>query len=180
MIVELDSLRQFDEAVAPGSEVIFPNYEEFSTPSMGIYNPNTATKKMRGFFAETLSRGDVLPYFKFFVFTESEDPNDTSKYTCIHVWHGYTELLTNERVFSEVLWQSRGMNVSTVAHGKAMLSLLKYAERYAKNNSFHSLVLTRDPNLHMLNKENQPLNIRNYFTGRGYDPCIIKYVKKLK
>jgi hypothetical protein len=180
MIVELDSLRQFDEAIAPGSEAIFPDYKEFSTPSMGIYNPNIATNKIRNFFVETLAKGDVLPYFKIFVYTESEDPNDTSKYTCVHIWQGYTELLTNERMFSEILWQSRGMNVSTITHGKAMLSLLKHAEKYAKNNGFHSLVLTRDPNLHMLNKENQPLNITNYFTRSGYDPCIIKYVKKLK
>lgn len=180
MIVELDSLKQFDEAISPGPEILFPNYKESSTPSIGIYSPNIASNKVRSLFAETLVKGDVLPYLKIFVHTEGEDKYDTSKYTCVEIWYGSVDLLTNKRIFSEVLWQALRTNVSTIQQGKAMLSLLKYSEKYAKNNGFDSLLLSRDVSLHTLNKENEPLNIRNHFTRTGYDPCIVKYVKKLK
>ena len=180
MIHELESMKQFDEGLKVGWKNIFPKYKEFSTPSMGIYNPEAAISKIRLSFADSIIRGDILPFFKIFVHSESEDPMRTDKYTCLHIWQAYTELLTNENVFSEILWQSRGMKASTVSEVRNMLSLMKYAENYAKRNGFHSLVLTRDPELHMLNKENSKLNIKNYFTRSGFDPCIIKYVKKLK
>ena len=114
-----------------------------------------------------------MPYIKIWSFEE----NQNSLAGCCYI--AKKDPLTNSKQFEEFMWQSRGKLAGTLKEKKIMLSMLRHAELYAKNAGLDTLVLSRDPKFHKVNKNNS-LEICNNYTRNNFSAVQITYSKKLK
>ena len=136
------------------------------------FHPDSIEQNFRNLFIDSQSKGEILPYIKIWSF----EKDGKSIAGC--VFRGEKNVMMNEIVFEEILWQMNGKYAKSIEERKIMLELLNHAEQYAKQAGFKAIVLSRDPALHNFTREKNS-GINNYYTRNGYEASSIKYTKTL-
>lgn len=174
MIEDIVSLDKLNKICDDWANDCFLNFWDSVSPkSMSNFNPAKVKSFLMNSLSSTITRGEILPYIKIWSFQD----NDVSLSGCC-----FTALvndMTGDKIFKEVLWQTKGHLANSIKEKKILIELLNTAEDYARKAGFDYLILSRDPMRHKLNKDNL-LNINNHYTRKDFRVTEITYSKKLK
>ena len=173
MIEQITTLDKLNKICDDWASDCFLNFwDSISPESMGNFNPAKVKSFLINGLHSTITRGEILPYIKIWSFQE----NGFSLSGCCFT--GSINDMTGDKIFKEVLWQTKGHLANSIKEKKILIKLLDTAENYARKAGFDYLVLSRDPMRHKLNKDNN-ININNYYTRKDFRPTEITYSKKL-
>lgn len=136
------------------------------------FDPDSIEQNFRNLFIDSQNKGEILPYIKMWSFEKNSKPIAGS------IFCAEKNIMMNETMFKEVLWQMNGKYAKSFEERKIMIQLLNHAEQYAKQAGFKVIALSRDPSLHNFTKDKNS-GINNYYTRNGYEASSIQYVKTL-
>lgn len=174
IIKEINTPIEFSKASKEWNKAEHQSFWKSISPiSLGDFCPNSIESFLMSGVTRLASHGEILPYIKIWSY---EEHGESLSGCC---FSGTKNRMTNTKIFEEVLWQFNGRLANSLKEKKIMLELLNTAESYARRNKFDSLVISRDPRLHKVNREND-FNISNFYTRSGYIPESIKYIKDLR
>lgn len=174
MIKEIKNLQELDKASKDWLEASTQDHvENISNTSIGSFNKDSVSFFVASMLKKSIEREGVLPYIKIWSFEEL----GKSLAGCCYV--AKKDPLTNLNQFEEFMWQCKGKLAGSLKEKKIMLSLLRHAENYAKAAGLDTLILSRDPKFHKVNKHNK-LEICNNYTRNKFSVSQITYSKKLK
>ena len=174
MIEEIISLDKLNKICDDWASDCFSNFwGSISSETIGDFSPARVKSFLMSGLSSTITRGEVLPYIKIWSFQD----NETSLSGCCFM--ASINEMTGDKIFKEVLWQTKGHLADSIKEKKILIKLLDTAENYARKAGFDYLTLSRDPMRHKLNKDND-FNINNYYTRKDFKVSEITYTKKLK
>ena len=173
MIVEVNSMSHFDRLASQWNSPAKKNFwTSLSNKKTYAFDSDSIERNLRSLLLETIHKGDILPYLKMF----SYEKNGIS--LAMSVFLARENFLINKTIFEEVLWQMPGRYPKSIQDRKIMIELLRYAEKYARNNKINILSICRDPELHNFTREANT-GINNYYTRNNFDATGIQYFKTL-
>jgi hypothetical protein len=173
MIKDISDLNALNKICDDWANDSFSNFwDSISPESTGNFNPSRVKSFLMNSLSSTITRGEILPYIKVWSFQES---NISLSGCC---FAGSINDMTGDKIFKEVLWQTKGHLANSIKEKKILIKLLDTAEDYARKSGFNYLILSRDPLRHKLNKDNN-ININNYYTRKDFQVTEITYSKKL-
>ena len=174
IIKEINTPLEFDKASLQWKTAQnTPFWNSISPIGIPKFCEDSVESFLRQGIVKLASHGEILPLLKIWSYSE----NGKSLAGCC--FSGRVDPMTNSKLFEEILWQFNGKIAGSIKEKKIMVQLLKAAENYAKINSFDSFIVSRSPNMHSTNKENN-FKIDNFYTRNGFAAESIRYSKKLK
>tara|TARA_Y100000361_G_C11068174_1_gene294177 strand:+ start:286 stop:810 length:525 start_codon:yes stop_codon:yes gene_type:complete len=174
MIKEIKTLQDLEKASQDWVEASTSNHvKNISNPSVGEFNKDSVSFFIASMLKKSIEEEDILPYIKIWSFEEGGQSLAGACYVA------KKDPLTNLKQFEEFMWQCKGKLAGTLKEKKMMLFLLRHAEAYAKQSGLDTLILSRDPRFHKVNKNNS-LEISNNYTRNNFSVAQITYSKKLK
>lgn len=173
MIKEVTNMQHFERLAkqwnAPENQLFWTTQ---SCSQGRQFAPKQIENNFRMLLNHSIINGDIMPYIKMW----SYEINDISLGGCVFMVN--KNLMMNETILEEMLWQTPGRYPRSVKDKKILLELLSHAENYARDNKIKTMKITRDPRLHRFTKEKNS-GIKNSYTRSGYEATGILYTKKV-